>query len=44
VRDLVVPTEPDRFPSVREPYLETSAVAVYATVRDDAEGVAFGHG
>ena len=28
-----VPIKPDRFPSVREPYLETSAVIVYAAVR-----------
>src|SRR5215469_10582928 len=43
-RDEVVPIEPDRLPSVCEPYLEASAVIVYAAVRDDADGVAFGHG
>ena len=43
-RDKVVPIEPDRRPSVREPYLEASAVIVYAAVRNDADGVAFGHG
>jgi hypothetical protein len=33
-----------REPPVREPHLEASAVIVYATVRDDADGIAFGHG
>ena len=42
--DKIVPIKPDRFPSVCEPYLEASAVIVYAAVRDDANEVALGHG
>jgi hypothetical protein len=42
--DEFIPVEPDRYPSVREPYLQTSAVIVYAAMRDDADWIAFGHG
>jgi hypothetical protein len=41
--DEIIPVEHDQLPSVREPHLHTSAVIVYATVRDDPDRVAFGH-
>ena len=41
--DKVVPVELDRFPSIPERYLKASAVIVHATVRDNADRVAFGH-